>query len=359
MTDKIDVQLSATRKPHPADGELGFGRVFSDHMFVMEWTPKDGWHRPRITPYQPLAIDPAAAVLHYGQALFDGFKAFRGQDGAIRVFRADAHCRRMAKGAERLCMPSIDPDFVEGALHELLRIDHAWVPRSHGTALYLRPTLVATEGFLGVRPAEHYTFFIIASPVGAYYAEGFAPVRIWVEKEQIRAARGGLGAVKAAANYAASLHAAHEAKRRGYAQVLWLDAAQHKYLEEVGTMNLFVQIGDEVATPALEGTILPGITRESVITLLRDWGIKVSERAIALDEVIAAHQRGTLKEVFGTGSAAVISAVAELGLGDQKVVVNDGTIGPVARRLFEQITGIQYATMPDTHRWMRVVEGLR
>lgn len=353
---KFEVKLTSSPKPRPADGELGFGKHFTDHMFVMEWTKDRGWHNGRVEPYGPLSFDPAAACLHYGQAMFEGLKAFRGKDGKVRLFRVDRHCKRMASGAPRLCMPPVDPEVMKQALIDVVYADRDWVPSSPGTALYIRPTMVASEAFLGVRPAERYTFFIILSPVGAYYAEGMKPVKIWVEKSFVRAAPGGLGSVKAGANYAASLLAAENARKAGYAQVLWLDATEHRYLEEVGTMNLVLKMGGELVTPPLGGTILGGVTRDCVLTLAKSWGMKVSERPVTADEVVAAHGNGTLEEVFGCGTAAVISPVGELAFGDVRLLINDGAIGPTAKRLYDEITGIQYGTRPDTEGWLTLVE---
>jgi branched-chain amino acid aminotransferase len=354
----FDVQLVSSPRPRPADNALGFGKHFADHMFVAEWTSQRGWHHGRIVPYGPMSLEPAASVLHYGQAMFEGMKAFRGVDGKVRLFRLEHHCRRMAEGAPRLCMPPPDPEMMSRAITQLVRTDAAWVPSTAGTALYIRPTLVATEPFLGVRPADHYTFFIITSPVGAYYEGGMKPVKIWVERTLVRAPHGGLGAVKASANYAASLLAAENARKAGYAQVLWLDAAEHKWLEEVGTMNLVLKIRGELVTPPLEGSILAGVTRDCVITLAREWGLKVVERPISLDEVVTAHRAGGLEEVFGTGTAAVISPVGELAVGpgpDDRLVIHDGVIGETAKRLYDEITGIQYASRPDTHGWLTEV----
>jgi branched-chain amino acid aminotransferase len=352
----FEIQLTKSPRPHPADDALAFGKHFSDHMFVMDYTVQRGWHAGRVVPYAPLAMEPAAAVLHYGQAMFEGLKAFRGKDGKVRLFRIDRHCRRMQQGAPRLCMPPVDPEIMRQGIEELLRVDQAWVPSSPGTAMYIRPTLIATEGFLGVRPAEKYLFFVITSPVGAYYAEGMKPVKIWVEREHVRAAQGGLGAVKAGANYAASLLAAENARKHGYAQVLWLDAAEHRWLEEVGTMNLVLKIDGELVTPPLQGTILDGVTRDCVKTIARGWGMKVSERRVSIDEVTAAHKGGRLEEVFGCGTAAVISAVGELGFGDERMVINDGAIGETARRLYDEITGIQYGTRPDPEKWLTDID---
>jgi branched-chain amino acid aminotransferase len=352
----IDVRRAPSARTLPT-GDLGFGRHFSDHMFVAEWTNGGGWTNPRVVPYAPLSLDPAAAVLHYGQALFDGFKAFRGTDGVIRVFRIERHAARLAEGGARMCMPALSPERIIEAVRALVATDTSWVPTAP-SSLYLRPTLIATEPFLGVRPAERYTFFLIATPVGNYYAEGVAPVKIWVEREEVRAARGGLGAVKAGANYAAGLHAAAVAKKRGYAQVLWLDAKEHRFLEEVGTMNVFVHLGDEVVTPPLEGSILAGVTRDAVLQLLRDWGLRGVERPITIDEIAAAHAKGALHEMFGCGTAAVISPIGDLHLGqadDRSLRIHDGATGPLAKRLYDEITGIQNATRPDPHRWMTPV----
>jgi branched-chain amino acid aminotransferase len=352
----FSTQLTRERKPRPKDADLVFGRTFTDHMAMVDYDASTGWYDPRIVPYGPLSLDPAAAVLHYAQELFDGLKAFRGADGRVRLFRVDRHCRRMSEGAARLCMPAIDAELIRAALLALVRTDAVWVPSAPGTSLYLRPTLIATEPFLGVRPSKHYLFFVIASPVGPYSGEAFEPVKIWVEDTFVRAAPGGLGAVKAGANYAASLLAAEEAKKRGFAQVLWTDATQHRYLEEVGTMNMVVRIKDEFITPPLDGTILGGITRDSVMTLLRGWGLLVNERPVGMEEIISAHKRGELQEVFGCGTAAVITPVGELGWKGERLIINGGQPGEAARRLFDAITGIQYGRDADPHGWLTTVE---
>ncbi len=353
----IEVVRAAQLKPLTPESELQFGRTFTDHMLQVEYTAGTGWHGGRVMPYGPLQLDPAAAVLHYSQTLFDGLKAFRSVDGRVRVFRLDDHCRRMESGAPRLCIPPVPAELAREGILALLREDQRWVPSSPGTALYIRPTIIATEGFLGVRPADRYLFFVILSPVGAYYAGGMGPVKIWVEEKYIRAAEGGLGAVKAGANYAASLLAATEAKKRGYSQVLWLDARERRYIEEVGTMNLFVRIGDEVITPPLtDGTLLGGMTRASVLQLLRDWGIPVSERRVSIDELREAHTAGRLQEVFGSGTAAVISPVGELGFADGSIKIGDGKFGEIAQRLYDTVTGIQRGTVPDTYGWMTAID---
>ena len=356
MSAAFAIERTRTPSPHPPDSELKFGRVFTDHMFLCDFAEGSGWQNPRIVPYGPLALSPAAAGIHYGQSLFDGLKAFRGEDGKLRIFRMDRHCARMTEGATRLNMPPMDIPLMRQAITELVRLEREWIPSSPMTSLYIRPTMFATEPFLGVRPAQTFLFFIIASPVGAYYAEGMGPVKIRIEDKYVRAAPGGLGAVKAAANYIASLMAAEEAKQAGFAQVLWTDALEHAALEEVGTMNLFVRIGDEFATPALTGTILGGITRDSVITLLRRWGFAVNERRILVEELLRARKSGALKEVFGTGTAAVISPVGELGWKEQRFLVADGQPGEISQRLFQAITDIQYGRAPDPDGWTTLVD---
>jgi branched-chain amino acid aminotransferase len=356
MSLEITVERTQKPSPHPPESDLKFGRVFTDHMMLVDWEEGAGWKNARIVPYGPLSISPAAAGVHYGQSMFDGLKAFRGDDGKLRVFRIDRHATRMSEGAARLCMPSMDPALLRRLLVEFVRVERDWIPSSPGTSLYLRPALFATEPFLGVRPATQYLFFIIASPVGAYYAEGLGPVKIRIEDQYVRAAPGGLGAVKASANYIASLLAAEEAKHAGFAQVLWTDAVEHAALEEVGTMNLFVRIGDEFATPSLSGTILGGVTRDSVITLLRRWGFALNERRILVEELLRAQRTGALKEVFGTGTAAVISPVGELGWKDQRFLVGDGQPGEISQRLFKAITDIQYGRAADPDGWMTLVE---
>src|SRR5579875_2367032 len=310
-----------------------------------------GWHDPRIVPYQPFSLDPATAVLHYAQAVFDGLKAFRGGDGTVRLFRPDKHVERLNKSCERLCIPRLDPALVLDSFHALVGIDEAWVPRKRGTALYLRPTVIASEAFLGVRPAKSYVYFLILSPVGPYYAEGMNPVKILATDKYVRAVKGGVGAAKTAGNYAASIYAAEEAKKLGYTQVLWLDGVHHKYLDEVGTMNIMVKLGDEVVTPPLEGSILAGVTRDSILALLRGWGLKVSERQVSIDEVLAAARGGTLAEMWGTGTAAVVSPVGELGYKDERIVINGGKTGPLTQKLYDTIVAIQYGDTNDAHGW--------
>jgi branched-chain amino acid aminotransferase len=351
----IEVQRTTTPRPRPSESELGFGKYFADHMLTLEYVAPQGWGEPKVVPYGPFQIDPAAAVLHYGQAIFDGMKGFRQQDGRIALFRLDDHSRRLANGAPRLGIPTLDPAIIRECILALVATDKDWVPSAPATALYVRPVIIATEAFLGVRPAHRYLFYVITSPVGAYYAGGIKPTKIWVETDSVRAVKGGIGAVKAAANYAASLKSGHEAQQRGYDQVLWLDAKEHRYAEEVGTMNLFAVIGDEVITPPLGGTILAGVTRDSILRILRDWGMRVSERPLALGDLLDASKNGTLKEVFGCGTAAVVSAVAELGYTDGRLLINDGAAGPLAEKLYSTITDIQYGRVNDKYGWLTYV----
>jgi len=351
----VAIHLTTTRRARPKDADLVFGRVFTDHMAMVDFESERGWYDPRVVPYGPMALDPAAAVLHYAQEMFDGLKAFRGADDKVRIFRLDRHCKRLHDGAPRLCIPAVPEELSRAAITALVDADRDWVPSSAGTSLYIRPTVIATEPFLGVRPANKYLFFVIASPVGGYHGDAFTPARILVEDKYVRAAVGGLGGVKAGANYIASLRAAEDAKARKYAQVLWTDAHEHSYLEEVGTMNLVARIGDEIVTPPLSGSILDGVTRNSIMTLLREWGFAVSERPLGMEELLRTHKNGTLREIFGCGTAAVITPVGTLGWKGEDLVINGGEPGEVAQRLFQAITDIQYGRAPDTHGWMTEV----
>ena len=355
MSEPIRISRASVKKPKPKDRELSFGTVFTDHMFVMDFQEEKGWYDPRIEPYGPLSLDPAAAVLHYAQAVFDGLKAFRGKDGKVRLFRPQKHLDRINISAKRLCIPPLDPELALKALVTLVGIEKDWVPSTVGTSLYVRPTIIANEAFLGVRPAKSYLYYVILSPVGAYYPEGMNPVKILVVDQFVRAVEGGVGGVKTGANYAASLYASEEAKHEGFTQVLWLDGRERKYIDEVGTMNIMLKIDGEVITPPAGGTILAGVTRDSALALMREWGLRVSERQIAIDEVAAAARKGTLEEVWGTGTAAVISPVGELSYKGERIVVNGGKIGPLTKKLYDAIVAIQYGTTPDTHGWTVVV----
>jgi len=351
MPEPIRITKAPTLKKKPKDSDLGFGIIFTDHMFVANFQEEKGWYDPRVEPYAPLPLDPAAAVLHYAQAVFDGLKAFRGVDGKLRLFRPQKHVERLNNSARRMCIPPLDPELALQSIVTVVQTDGEWVPRMLGTSLYIRPTIIASEAFLGVRPARSYIYFVILSPVGAYYPEGMAPVKILVEERYVRAVEGGLGGAKTGANYAASLMAGEDAKHQGFTQVLWLDGVHRRYIDEVGTMNIMVKIGDEVITPPLTGTVLPGVTRDSVLTLLRDWGLRASERQVGIDEVMAAHRAGTLTEVWGTGTAAVISPVGELAYKGEEMVINGRKIGPLTQRLYDAIVGIQYGQAPDPHGW--------
>jgi branched-chain amino acid aminotransferase len=351
MSEPIRISRATTKKPKPKDSELTFGTVFTDHMFVLDFQEEKGWYDPRVEPYGPFPLDPAAAVLHYAQAVFDGLKAFRARDGQVRLFRPPKHVERLIQSSQRLCIPPLDPDLALKSLVTLVGIEKDWVPSTVGTSLYVRPTIIASEPFLGVRPAKSYIYYVILSPVGAYYPEGINPVKILVVDKYVRAVEGGVGAAKTGVNYAASLYAAEEAKHAGFTQVLWLDGRERKYIDEVGTMNIMIKIGDEIVTPPLSGTILAGVTRDSALTLMRDWGLRVSERPVTIDEVAAAARTGTLEEVWGTGTAAVISPVGELAYKGERLVINGGRIGTLTQKLYDAIAGIQYGTAPDTRGW--------
>jgi branched-chain amino acid aminotransferase len=359
MSEPIRITRTTTKKERPKDKDLAFGTVFTDHMFVANFEEEKGWYDPRIEPYAPLPLDPATAVLHYGQGLFEGLKAFRGRDGTIRLFRPDKHVERLNRTAHRMCIPALDPDLILKSWTTLVDVDRDWAPASVGTSLYIRPTVIASEAFLGVRPAREYLYYVIVSPVGPYYPEGLAPTKIKVIDDYVRAVAGGLGEAKTSANYAASLYAAEEAKHEGFTQVLWLDGVQHKYIEEVGTSNIMLRIGDEVITPPLAGTILAGVTRDTAMALLRSWGVRVTERPITIDEALDAASKGTLQEVWATGTAAVISPVGELAYKGRRFTVNQGRIGEIAQKLYDTIVAIQYGEAPDPHGWTLVVPAAR
>jgi len=349
---EIKIELTNHPKVKPASDHLGFGQVFSDHMFMMDYTEGKGWHDPRIVPYGSIPYDPSLMVFHYGQTIFEGLKAYRTKDNRIVLFRPDENMKRLNQSCERLCIPKVDEEFALKALKKLVEVDKDWVPDAPGTSLYIRPFIFATDPYLGVLPSNTYHFIIITGPVGAYYKEGLNPVKIYVESKYVRAVAGGIGAAKTAGNYAASLKAQQEAKELGYTQVLWLDGVERKYVEEVGTMNVFFVIGDEIVTPALNGSILPGITRKSCIELLRSWGLKVSERKISIQEIYEANEKGILKEAFGTGTAAVISPIGEFYWNGKHMILNGGKIGEISQRLYDELTGIQYCEKPDPFGWV-------
>jgi len=351
----MEIRFEQTQNPKakPEANELGFGAYFTDHMFVMDYTEGKGWHDPAIVPYGPLELDPAALVLHYGQAVFEGLKAFRNPSGRILLFRPDQNIKRLNRSDERVCIPALDEDFVLQALIKLIQVDADWVPSAPCTSLYIRPFTFATEPHLGVRPSKTYKFMIILSPVGSYYACGLAPTKIFIEDEYVRAVRGGIGFTKATANYAASLKAQEKAHELGYAQVMWLDGIERRYVEEIGTSNAFFMIGDKLVTPDPSGgSILCGVTRDSVIQLAKSWGIEVEERNISIHELLDAHADGSLKEAFASGTAAVISPVGEFSWAGRNIVVNNGEIGPVAQRLYDALVAIQTGKAPDPFGWI-------
>ncbi|MGA2526918.1 MAG: branched-chain amino acid aminotransferase [Smithellaceae bacterium] len=358
MKIKVIKASPKKRKAKPKDeSKLGFGQIFTDHFFNMKYKEGKGWHDAVIEPYRPLNLDPTAMCLHYAQEIFEGLKAYRGRDGAIFLFRPTENIKRMNSSAERLCMPSIDEAIFLDALKKLVVLEKNWIPRGAGTSLYIRPTMIATEPALGVHPANEYLFFIVVGPVGAYYPQGFSPTKIFVSEEYVRAALGGTGFTKAAGNYAASLYASRIATNMGYTQVLWLDAKEKKYVEEVGTSNIFFLIGNELITPALTGTILPGITRNSVIQLARHFGIKVLERQLSIDEVITASKKGTLKEAFASGTAAIVSPVGQIYFRGKEYLINGGKTGPLAEKLYNEILQIQYGLKEDEFGWRVKIHG--
>ncbi len=353
MKLNLDLLPLEERKAKPLDESgLGFGRIFSDHMLMMPWSKELGWHEPRIQPYAPLQLDPAALVLHYGQGVFEGMKAYRGAEDQICMFRPWENIARLNRSCKRLCIPALPEKLVLEMISSLLKIEQEWIPKSPGTSLYIRPTVIATEGCLGVKVSQEYLFYVIVGPVGAYYAEGFNPVKIWVEERYIRAAPGGLGDAKTMANYAHSLLATEEAKKRGFTQVLWLDACDKRSIEEVGTMNMFFKIAGEIITAPLEGSILPGITRDSVLKLCESWGLPVSERRISIDEVLKAQADGSLEEAFGTGTAAVISPVGVLHYRGEDLSISGGGIGPLSLKLFNELQEIQFGQRADEQGWV-------
>lgn len=349
---EIKVELTKQPKAKPTDEtKLGFGSIFTDHMFVMNYDEGQGWHDARIVPYGPIELDPSAMCLHYGQTVFEGMKAYRAKDGRVLLFRPEKNMARLNVSNERLCIPKIDEAFALKCIEKLVSVEKDWIPTAEGTSLYIRPFIFATDAHVGVHPGKHLMFMVICSPVGAYYPEGLNPVKIYVESKYVRAVRGGMGYAKTGGNYAASLKAQDEAEEQKYTQVLWLDGVERKYVEEVGTMNVFFVIGDEVVTPALQGSILPGVTRMSAIEILRSWGLNVSERPIEIQEIYDAYQNGQLKEAFGTGTAAVISPIGQLKWDDHVMEINNGKIGEISQRLYDTLTGIQWGNIEDTMHW--------
>ncbi len=354
--NEIKIQRNTAPKQKPDENNLVFGKYFTDHMFEMDWNQQEGWHDARIVPYGPLELSPACTCLHYGQETFEGMKAYRNSHGEIYLFRPMENFKRLNRSNERLCIPQIDEEFALKALLELIKLDKDWVPHTEGTSLYIRPFVIGTEPSLGAHSSSEYKFLIIMCPVGAYYATGLNPVSIFVENEYVRAVRGGTGFAKTGGNYAASLKAQDVAAEEGFSQVLWLDGVERKYIEEVGAMNVFFVLGDEVVTPALQGSILPGITRKSVIELLGSWGYKVSERRLSVDELLEDYKEGKFTEMFGSGTAAVISPVGLLRYKDTDMKLSDGKIGKLSQRLYDELTGIQWGKRPDPFGWTLKVE---
>ena len=348
---EITIKRTDSPKQKPDWSKLGFGKIFTDHMFECDYDPEHGWHDARVVPFHNLSLSPACMVFHYAQEMFEGLKAYRTEKGEILLFRPDKNIERMNNTNERMCIPKVDPEFALEAIKTVVRTDVDWVPSLPGTSLYIRPFIIATDEFLGVHPSKTYKFIIILSPSGSYYAAGINPVKIAVEDEYVRAVRGGTGFAKVGGNYAASLIGQQKAEENGYAQVLWLDGIYHKYIDEVGAMNVFFKINGEIITPKLEGSILPGVTRRSAIELLRSEGYTVTERRISIDEVSEAHDSGKLEEMFGTGTAAVVSPVGELYWGNKKMTINNFEIGEVSAMLYDKLTSIQWGRSEDKFGW--------
>ncbi|MBR1751334.1 MAG: branched-chain amino acid aminotransferase [Ruminococcus sp.] len=350
----MEIRFEQTKNPKakPTDeSKLGFGHIFTDHMFVMNYDAGQGWHDARIVPFDNVSLSPAAMCLHYGQEIFEGLKAYRTADGTVQLFRPDENYKRMNVSAERMVIPKIDEEFMIEATKKLISIEKEWVPHTDGASLYIRPFIFATDPYVGVKPADHYLFLIILSPSGPYYSTGLDPVKIYVEQKYVRAVRGGTGFAKTAANYAISLKGQDEAHEQDYEQVLWLDGVEQKYIEEVGSMNIFFVIDGEVITPELTGSVLPGITRKSALEVCKKKGIKATERRITIQEVADAYDAGKLDEVFGTGTAAVISPVGHLKWGDKVMTINDNKIGKISQMLYDTMTGIQWGKIEDEFGW--------
>ena len=353
----LDIKITKTTNPKAKpEGPLGFGKIFTDHMFIMNYTEGKGWHDPRIVPYQDLTLSPASMVFHYGQEMFEGLKAYKGEDGKSYLFRPDMNGKRTNNTNDRICIPQIPvEDFVQ-AVKAVVKVDEDWIPTDPGTSLYIRPFIIATEPFLGVHVSETFLFMIIMSPSGAYYEEGLKPVGIWIEDDYVRAVKGGMGYAKTGGNYAASFAAQVKAHDGGYSQVLWLDGVERKYIEEVGAMNIFFKIDGKIVTPELNGSILPGITRDSVLTICRDWGLPVEERKISVDELLEAQKAGKLEECFGSGTAAVISPVGKLRYKDEVMTIGNGEIGEISQKIYDAVTGIQLGKLEDKFGWRVEVE---
>ncbi len=353
---EIKITKAATLKEKPDSSTLGFGKIFTDHMFMMDWNDEKGWYNQRIVPFENISLHPASTVLHYGSEIFEGLKAYRRADGKVQMFRPIENIRRMNRSAERLCLPQIPEDMAMEILTTFVGLEQDWTPSAEGTSLYLRPFMFGNDESLGVHAVHNATYVIIASPVGSYYKEGINPVKIMIEDEDVRAVRGRTGYAKCGGNYAASNRAGERAEKKGYSQVLWLDGVERKYIEEVGAMNVMFKIGDEIVTPMLSGSILPGITRMSCLEVLRNEGYKVSERLLSVDELGEALKNGTLCEAWGCGTAAVVSPIGELCYKDVKYPINNGEIGTVTQHLYDTLTGIQWGKLEDTFGWIKAID---
>ncbi len=359
MKYEISITKTTTPKAKPQDeSKLGFGKIFTDHMFLMDYSEGEGWHNGRIVPFGPIPTNPASTVFHYGAEIFEGMKAYRAENGDIQLFRPMENIKRLNNSAERLCLPQLDEEGCLDILNTIVELEKDWVPHSEGTSLYIRPFLYGNDPHLGVHAVKNAVFAVICSPVGAYYAEGINPVKIAIESEDVRAVRGGTGYAKCGGNYAASLRAGQRAEEKGYTQVLWLDGVHRKYIEEVGAMNVMFKIGGKIITPALTGSVLPGITRKSCIELLKDWGYTVEERAFSVDELFEAAENGTLEEAWGTGTAAVVSPIGHLFYNNKEYTVANNQIGELTQKLYDELTGIQWGKREDKHGWtVRVCNG--
>ena len=337
------------------ESKLGFGRIFTDRMLLAEWKVGQGWVDARIQPYAPFVLDPACLVFHYAQEIFEGLKAYKWADGSIALFRPEMNARRFNHSGDRLCMPEVPEELFLQGIEQLVKLEKDWIPSVEGTSLYIRPTMIAVEPVLGVKTSDHYYFYVILSPVGAYYAAGFKPVKILVEDQYVRAVAGGTGEAKTGGNYASSLNAGLEAKQKGFDQVLWLDGVHRRYVEEVGAMNMLFAYEDRVITAPLAGSILNGVTRDSVIKLATNLGIKVEERQIDINELMADIRSGKLKEAFGSGTAAVVTPVGTMSYKGEALTIGDGGVGKLTQKLYDTLTGIQHGRIPDTFGWIRKI----
>ena len=350
----MEIRIEKTKNPQtmPPENELGFGKVFTDHMLLVDWTEGKGWYDARIVPFGRIDLHPASTVLHYGAEIFEGLKVYRRADGGIQMFRPQENVKRMNNSAERMSLPQMDEKDMLELMTTFVKLEEKWVPKSFGTSLYLRPFMFGNDEALGVHAVKNATFMIIASPSGSYYKEGINPVGIMIENEDVRTVRGGTGYAKCGGNYAASTRAGERAAKKGYSQVLWLDGVERKYVEEVGAMNVMFKINGEIITPMLTGSILPGITRKSCIEVLRGQGYTVTERLLSIDELVSALENGTLEEAWGCGTAAVVSPIGKLAFGDKEYIIGGGKIGEVTQKLYDTLTGIQWGKTDDEYGWV-------